>query len=227
MGSVTVVTPARRRSLTTAERYRDTHPDIELDDVELERLISRCSGMVERYCKRSFARERVVERETGDGLAVILLSRTPVITFHGLTTGSTIIDVSRYHLTPAAGILQLDVSTIDPNYMWHALGGPQLYDTHRELITYAAEYEGGYIVPGDPDYPLQDDEDALAFEQYLPFELEHACHLILRSLLEQRERPMGLQSERLGDAAWTYAKEGGSSVGAAAGILDTYKRVVL
>lgn len=227
MGTVTVVAPAGRRSLTSPQRFRDVDPDCALDDAELERMIRRASGAIERFCGRRFARERVVERETGRGLIVLLLTHTPVVTLHSVTTGATAVLPDAYTLTPGAGLLRFRRTVATDEYMWRELGMPALYDTCDPPRTYAVEYTGGYIMPDDADYPPPDAEDAYPPGDYLPDDLEHACHLLLRGEIEAAGRGVGLTSERLGDAARTYAPGGTAGFSAAQPFLAPYKRAVL
>lgn len=220
MTIVATVTPAPRRSLTTASRYRDAMPEAQLDDDELERLIGRCTAIIERYCGRtSFARERVVEEVTGEGMAVLLLSRTPVVSIHDVLVGGNAIASTLYSLTtPSNGFLRLS-PTLSHEWLWEELGMPQMYDrpSGRGLTLYRIEYTGGWIVPGTPD-----------LESDLPADLEHACMILVRGELEARDRGVGLSSVRLGDAGWNYAAVPGPlGMGHAKPILDHYKVPVI
>lgn len=222
MAIVATVTPAARRSLTTPSRYRDAMPAADISDEELERLIGRCTSIIERYCGRtSFARERVVEETTGSGLSVLLLARTPIVAIHDVTVGDSTIASTLYSLTAHEnGLLRLSPN-LSHEWLWEELGMPQMYDrpARRGLTLYRVEYTGGWVVPETPG--LEDQAD-------LPGDLEHACMILVRGEIEARERSVGLSSERLGDAGWTYAAVPGPlGMGHAKPILDHYRVPVL
>lgn len=221
MTQLTVVEPAPRRGLTTPSRYRDAAPAVDIDDEALDRLIGRCSAMVETWCNRTFARERVIEVQRLEAPTLVLLTRTPVVTVHEFLLANVEIALGAWTLDdPAAGVIRLARSERHDEFMWRALGGPRLYD--RDLLTapaiYAIEYVGGYLLP---------DESG---DGNLPPDIEHAAQLVVRGELDLRNRgALGITAERLGDASRSYAAAGSGSPGMveAKTILAPYKRYAL
>lgn len=209
---LSVVTPAARRSLTTSSRYRAAMPETAVDDDGLERLIRRCTAIIESYCGRTFARERVVERITTRPAGSLVLTRTPVVELYSITRdGEPVADcrldsAGVVHFPPAESFEEL----------WLLLGGPRLGDTLSDRPrAHTVEYTGGYLVPdGDSDGDL-------------PPDLEHACHLVVRGELDLRARgALGLAAERLGEATRIYVTGGAPRLDVAQGMLDAHRRAL-
>lgn len=236
MPVVATVTPAARRSLTSAGRYRDSMPAVDLPDETLERMISRATALIERRLNRGhLARERVIEEFPVRGPhALLLLQRRPVRVVHAVALDDslgqrpplTLLAGTDYAIEdPEQGRLRLvrgtgSVAGWSHEDWWEiALRGPCLYDRTGAAgtleRTYRVEHTAGWIVPETPGEAGHD----------LPDDLEHACCLVVQGEVAARDRPLGVTAERLGDASWTYGEAGGAHPGlAAAGyILDAYR----
>ena len=214
---VTIIEPATRRSITTATRYRSSMPDVEMSDDDLERLIARATAQIERYCDRMFARQRIVEETTGSGLHVLTLSATPVIAVHAVSVNDVAALAGSYQLTNAQSGLMRLIAIETHEYMWRALGGPQLYDRATpSQQRYAVEYTGGYVMPDD-----------FSAAETVPADLEYACQLLVRGMIEAKGRTQGLRSQTLGDASWSYDTSKQLGLAEANTILDFYRRLVV
>ena len=224
MAVISTTTTASRRSLTTIERYREMMPATEAADAKLETLIGQATNAIERHLGRIVARERVTEllRQAPDDVYLVL-ERKPVTTIHGITVDGAAFASTHYSLDgPAAGTVRL---VSGPNALWDELigygpsGGDYGYRSGPpSTVRYEVDYTAGWLVP-----------DATEGARDLPADLEMACQVMVRAMLEQQERQLGLSAERLGDASWTYnaGKTSADLIDPVRGILDRYRSVVL
>ncbi|MEY5098717.1 MAG: hypothetical protein RJA36_1436 [Pseudomonadota bacterium] len=198
MAIVSTTTMANRRSLTTAKRYREVMPATKALDVKIETIIGQCSAAIERYVGRILARERVTEKlREAAGTVLLVMSRRPIQTVHSLKIDGVTLEASKWSVEhPEAGVIRL---LAESNFIWDELaevgaGGDYGYRSGpQRLFQVEIDYTAGWIPPGSTDG-----------EANLPEEIEAACQMAVRAQLERQERPIGVTSERLGDASWSY-----------------------
>jgi hypothetical protein len=225
MAIISTTTAATRRSLTTAERYRELMPATDALEAKLESLIGQATAAIERYLGRIVARERVTERLRLDASTVCcVLERRPVVTIHAVTVVGQALDATRYRVeNPSAGLLRLEGS--GPNALWDELVGQYGQGDYGyrsgppRTLVYEIDYTAGFAVPGQGIDPVT-----------LPDDLEAACQLAVRGVLERQERSAGVVSEKLGDASWTYAPAAvtaGLLTDDVKALIDPYRNVAL
>lgn len=102
----TVITPATSYDLVSLEDFKlDAGITSDVDDVYLERAISRASSAIMSYCGRVFAVETVKDDFACSGEGSLVLSRYPVISVtatNGLGAGY-ILDSARGIVSPTDG----------------------------------------------------------------------------------------------------------------------------
>ena len=226
MAVVAVTTPAPRRSLTTTERYRilmGATPS-GVAPTRLEALLGQATSLIEDWCGRVFARERVTEAVYGAQLSALVLERAPVLAVHGVTIDGVALDPSRYEIEdPAAGIVRLKTSArfaMLDELECQELSYSERIRARRD-VRHEIDYTGGYVPYGwpttDPPTPVT-----------LPQALELACIEAVQNLLLGGGAKAGVQSERLGDASWTYTETRGFAIGGQVpALLERYRRVAL
>lgn len=221
MPVIATVTPAARRGMTTPERFRVVNDDGGAGDAELLARIGRATATIERYLGRILAQERVRELISGIGLRNLVLERSPLLEVHGITVNGQAVDAGAITLLdPRAAIVALE-TRFDP-WADDCLPTSQIAYGWRqgrgEASRYEVDYTGGWTMP---------DDAGSAFT--LPADLEDACQMLVRGELEQRQRALGVTSERLGDYSVSYAQvQGGqgAAMAAVAPVLDRYRPVL-
>lgn len=201
MTVIATITPAASRRFVTVEVARE-QLGITLEDASdavLGRQLDQLSAAIEGEVGRVVVRERVRELAFTDDSS-LLLERTPVVTVHEVKAGGIVATAAGYEVVdPEAGIVRLfdglggGIGWFDELAEWTATGG--LVRSRRHTVRYEVEYTGGY----DP----------------VPFDLQGAVLEALRAFRASQAINPALQSERLGDYAYTLAQ--GQASGAAVG----------
>lgn len=136
--SFVATVPATNRLLTTVLNVR-TRGSVPLttSDETVAMMIASGSSAVERYTERVFAREEGIQTERIASCASrILLERVPVTLISVIENGVEL-DPTGYDLDAERGILTRVIS--------------DAYGSWTGTVT--VTYEGGYVLPGDPDDP--------------------------------------------------------------------------
>lgn len=218
MPIIATVTPADSRALTTVERLKAEVGDLGVTDARLEVAIGRATAQLERWCGRVFARETVREVQHLSVGCSLWLQRAPVLEIESITINDVELEANDYELVdPEHGqvAMQLTVASDLGMSLGYELGGGMPYGYRRETThRVEIEYTAGWVLPPD------DEAD-------LPADLEGACVELVRQSIDQQSKPAGLQSERLGDASWTYAKSAGGMSEEALALAAPYRRVAI
>ena len=205
---LTVITPAPRRPLTTVQRVID-EGIIGLGDITsrmVQTMIDRATAAIETAIGFQLARERVRETVTSDA-ARIWLSRRPLVELHEVMVDGVALIAGTWTVPDDRSIIIPSYRNwIDEAFDDWTLGTPLfgLRNGGRGKVwrKVEVEYTAGYVVPGWPT----------AEPVTLPADIEWACMALVRMQVEQRARPAGVRSERLGDAAWTYGEPGKAAI---------------
>lgn len=205
---LTVITPAPVRALTTVERaVAEAIPGMgDLSSRMVATLIDRATAAIETYIGRQLTRERVRESVTGDA-ARIWLTRRPVVELHEVAVDGAILVAGTWS-QPDTGSIAIPIyrnwaaDALDDWTEWTRYPSGLHRERARAWRKVEVEYTAGYVVHGWPD-----DE-----RPTLPADIEWCCMELVRMQVEQRTRPAGVRSERLGDAAWTYGEPGKAAI---------------
>lgn len=205
--SVTVITPAKARGLTTAAAARADLglPDGSPADEQIGRWIAQASATAASFCRRTFGRETVRERfeidrrrcrdEDADGL---LLSRAPVV---------QIVSVKVDGLTLAPSAYELAEQPAHPVSLFYlrALvdGEPRAWAGRAVTV----EYEAGWLLPGedrgDPVTTTAPD---------LPADVERAVIQLVGASVSASGRDMMVKSEDVeGVGSFSYYVQGANA----------------
>lgn len=151
--TLSTVTAARSRRLTTVRRVQDTLGLEALTDPGLiESLVDASSAAIESYCHRPFARETYSETLPGYGDIHLILAATPIISISavyfdsGILTDYSIADKDAGLLYRRAGwawtAQRFFGLTGSGSFM--DLGWPL---SQQEEPTYRVDYTAGYLMP--------------------------------------------------------------------------------
>jgi len=146
--SLTVITPAKARDLTTAENAR---ADLGLPagappDDQLKRFIAQASASAASFCRRTFGREIVRERveidwrrcrEDDEG---VLLSRAPVVQIVSVKVDGLTLAPSAYE------VAEQPAHPVSLFYLRHLVDGEPRAWIGRAITV---EYEAGWLLPGE------------------------------------------------------------------------------
>jgi hypothetical protein len=146
---LTVVTAASSRRLTTVEHVR---ADLGLaagapTDEQINRFIDQASAAAERFCRRTFAREVVLQTlRSCDLNRSLVLERGPVASIESVTWNGAAVPVEEFE--------------VDRGFLWrvgshghrHYWGGSAL----------AVQYAAGYVLPGADGADLPPDVERAA-----------------------------------------------------------------
>ena len=145
--------------------------------------------MVERITGRIFAQERVVETLEGYGDVHLLLSRTPIVTVHGITVDSD--PLSDFTIKDnAAGVLHREAGWAWSSGIWWGAGQTRI--TGSEVPKFAVDYTGGWILPSN------------AGTRDLPEDIEAAAVELVRFLRDRPGEGGAIKQETIGDYSVTY-----------------------
>lgn len=175
-------------------------------DSALERRILAASGLVERYCNRSFRRTvGKVEKLAGYGTTRLLPSLTPIESVASVTYDGTIVDPALYEIEPDAGGNGWALFA-EGGWLWTAPGSQTIAEAlvplaGMERKLYAVTYTGGFTLPND---------SSPATPPTLPFEIQEATTLLAAHLYAQRGRDGNVIGESVGDASVTLGVIGGA-----------------
>lgn len=173
-----------------------THADPPTDD-QLKTQLTVASELIEQYCRRKFKRQW--HHETYDLCQgnVVLLRNYPVHHIQDVIA----YDGSRIH----------DVEQLDHGRLFRRSGWPC---GERSI---SITYEAGYTLPGEESNERPID---------IPKPLEMACSLYAQQVRDSMMTPFGVQSERLGEMAVTYAPDKGENniPSVVAALIAPYKR---
>ncbi len=179
--SVTVITPATAKRLTTTENVRG---DLGLAadapaEAQLQRWIDQASQQAATYCRRAFGRETVRERfdlacagvvgECGG----ILLERWPVVSITSVKVGGMLTAPEAY--------------ATDGRMLYRMEGGERRCWYGRDVVV---QYEAGWLLPGEArgNPPTTAAED-------LPADIERAVIQLVAVSLSAVGRDMMIKSE--------------------------------
>ena len=188
--SVTVITAATARDLTTAENAR---ADLGLPtgappDDQLKRFIAQASATAASFCRRTFGRETVRERfeidwrrcrdEDADGL---LLSRAPVVRIVSLKVDGLTLAPSAYQLEerPAHPVSLFYLRSVHE-------GEPRAWSGRGITV----EYEAGWLLPGESR-----GDPATTAAPDLPPDVERAVIQLVGAAASASGRDMMVKSE--------------------------------
>lgn len=188
-----VLVPATSKQLTTLEMAYD-FLGISSDagaDAQLNFLIDVASDIIAGYCGREFALQKYEEKLPGYGTNKLLLSVTPIKNIESVTVDGLPVDDYEVE-SDEAGILYRSKGWVwRPKLSWDIVYSviPNSEELNVDVV-----YEAGFILPG------QEGRD-------LPGDLEYACLLVIKALLETEERSPGITSERIGDWQASYSAD--------------------
>ena len=224
---VIATTPAApARSLTTQRRYTDLTGPLPagVTAARITAMIGQATSLIEDYCGRVFARERVTEAIYGAQLRQLVLERSPILTVHGITLNGLAVDADRYEVEdPGAGIIRFKSAA-----RWGFLAEVEYAEMgYAERVAaqvedrYEVDYTGGWVPNG---WPVTDPVTPVT----LPAALELACVTAVESMLNGASANAGIQSEKLGDMSRTYRDDAGRALSDhVTGMLAPYRRLAI
>ncbi|CAO4178881.1 hypothetical protein [Methylorubrum populi] len=198
--SVTVITPAKARDLTTPANVR---ADLGLSDSaptgeQIGRFIAQASTLAASFCRRTFGRETVRERfesdwsrcrdEDAEGL---LLSRAPAgrILF---------VKVDGLELAPASyEVVEQPAHPVSLFYLRHLIDGEPRAWIGRAVTV---EYEAGWLLPGETR-----DNSGTTTAPDLPADVERAVIQLVGAAISVAGRDAMVKSETVegvGSTSW-------------------------
>lgn len=198
--SVTVITPATAKRLTTVANVRG---DLGLAvdspaEAQLQRWIDQVSQQAATYCRRSFGRQTVRERFDLCGSGVIgecggiLLDRSPVVSITSVKAGGVL-------LVP-------DTYVTDGRMLYRMDGDDRRWWAGRDLVV---QYEAGWLLPsearGSPSTTVAED---------LPADIERAVIQLVAVAISASGRDMMVKSEDVegvGSTSW-YVQGAGAAL---------------
>ncbi len=189
--SVTVITPATVKLLTTVENVRgdlglgaDTPPG-----PQLQRWIDQASQQAATFCRRTFGRETVRERFDFCRSSIIgecggiLLDRSPVVSIASVKAGGL--------------LLAPDAYSTDGRMLYRMDGDERRYWSGRDLVV---QYEAGWLLPGE----IRGNPATTAAED-LPADIERAIIQLVGVAISASGRDMMVKSEDVegvGSTSW-------------------------
>lgn len=203
---LTIISPAESHRLTTLAAVKaELQVTGGTDDAYLSGLIDQASDMVQTWCSRTFALERVretIDRRTGS--ESIMLSRFPVATIITATLGGQVID-------PA------DIETEDGGFVYRldGTGSRTGWQSGRFII----EYDAGFVLPDQP-------------APTLPKDIERAALTLVKGEWFARNRDPLIRSEDVNGVSSTTYWVGGFGAGASLppdveGLLAKHRQVLI
>lgn len=196
--SVTVITPAAAKRLTTVENVRG---DLGLgadtpSDAQLQRWIDQASQQAATYCRRTFGRETVGERFGIEGPCRIsdcgglLLDRWPVVSIVNVKAGGV--------------LLAPDAYATDGRMLYRMDGEERRCWSGRDILV---QYEAGWLLPGEArGTPPTAAED-------LPADIERAVIQLVAVAISVVGRDMMVKSEDVeGVGSTSWYVQGASAV---------------
>lgn len=186
---LTVVTPASSRRLTTVDNVR---ADLGLaeglpSDAQINRWIDQATAAVEKFCRRTFARETVLETFGACDLGRrIMLSRGPVTDVELVTWNGADVASAEYELDKGF-LWRLGATRNGHCYFW---GGSTL----------AVRYVAGYALPAGPN------------PGDLPYDVELAAIRLIGAAVSTSDRDPLVRTEDVGGVgSLTYWMPGARS----------------
>ncbi|CAO4179454.1 Phage gp6-like head-tail connector protein [Methylorubrum aminovorans] len=188
--SLTVITPAKARDLTTAANAR---ADLGLPagsptDDQIKRFIAQASATVASFCRRTFGRETVRERFEidwrrcrDDDAEGLLLSRAPVVQIASVKVDGLTLAPSAYELA------EQPAHPVSLFYLRHLIEGePRAWMSRAVTV----EYEAGWLLPGE-----ERGEPASTTAPDLPAHVERAVIQLVGAAASASGRDMMVKSE--------------------------------
>jgi hypothetical protein len=205
--SVSVITPAKVRDLTTVANVR---ADLGLfgampTSEQIGRFIAQASATAASFCRRTFGRETVRERfeidwrrrcdEDAEGL---LLSRAPAIRILAVKVDSLTLTPSAYELTEQPAHL------VSLFYLRQIVDGEPQGLAGRAVTV---EYEAGWLLPGETR-----GDPATTTAPDLPADVERAVIQLVGAAVSASGRDMMVKSEDVeGVGSFSYYVQGASA----------------
>ncbi|MBA9071725.1 hypothetical protein FHR71_005511 [Methylobacterium sp. RAS18] len=205
--SLTVITPAKARDLTTAANVR---ADLGLSggvptNEQVGRFIAQASASAASFCRRTFGRETVRERfeidwrrrcdEDAEGL---LLSRAPAIQILAVKVDSLTLAPAAYELA------EQPAHPVSLFYLRHLVNGePQAWIGRAVTV----EYEAGWLLPGE-----ERGDPATTTAPDLPADVERAVIQLVGAAASASGRDMMVKSEDVeGVGSFSYYVQGANA----------------
>lgn len=158
-------------------------------------LASQASAMIENFCGRTFAIDRVKEKLPGNGTTILRLSRFPVVEIFDDNAGG------EYDTDRENGWLH------SSGWTWKDSFGS--FNTGISRFPVAmANPPGNYEIEYSAGYCLPDDENCHEDAETLPGDIQAAAMMLCKTLYMAKDRDTSLSSESIGDWSWS-AGEGG------------------
>jgi len=164
----------------------------------LERLIRRASAKIRSLTNRVFGEERITETVNGYGRTQLMLERTPLVEIHEVSYDSNVLTDYSIH-DRNGGMLYRSTG-----WIWtvglspEATGITSFPAPSSEEPKFTIDYTAGYLLPSFPDSHVEN-ADSVA----LPEDVEDFCLMLVKSLYSARATDPSLQSEKIGDYAYT------------------------
>jgi hypothetical protein len=218
--TVTVVTPATRKRLTTVDavlramRTLAPQPTDQESMVLISDLIDRASDAIVTHCDRPFALQTYQETVSGYGTSRIMLSVTPVVSVTSILdfSNSPVVDFNLED--PETGVLYRRIGW---NWLTSIGWDRTMYVIPRgEDPNYVAVYAAGYFVP-DTGFST------------LPGDVEQACIETVIAWYQAQSRDPNIISKRTRDTMITYRTSTGVEISLpphAVGLLIPFQRAV-
>jgi hypothetical protein len=201
--SVTVITSAKARDLTTAANAR---ADLGLpagspSDDQIKRFIAQASATAASFCRRTFGRETVRERfeidwrRCGEDDEGLLLSRAPVVQIVSVKVDGLTLAPSAYQLA------EQPARPVSLFYLRHLVDGePRAWASRAVTV----EYEAGWLLPGESR-----GEPATTTAPDLPVDVERAVIQLVGAAVSASGRDMMVKSEDVeGVGSFSYYVQG-------------------
>jgi len=161
-------------ALTKPENLPD-HLIIQLEKYsELERLINVATEKIENYCNREFKKDTRTEKYEGKYSNWLMLKNWPVHEVEWI----------KYHGEEIDDYEVNENGQIFRSSSWKKSGADQKYNIE-------VKYEAGFILPGEENRDL-------------PVQIEQACILLVKNLLQRMQRDFDVQRKNLPDISETY-----------------------
>ncbi|KQO87333.1 hypothetical protein ASF33_02365 [Methylobacterium sp. Leaf92] len=188
--SVTVITAAKVRDLTTAANVR---ADLGLPagapaDDQIKRFIAQASASAASFCRRTFGRETVRERfeidwrrRCDDDAEGLLLSRAPAVQIVSVKVDGLTLAPSAYELT------EQPAYPVSLFYLRHLVDGEARAWIGRAVTV---EYEAGWLLPGESR-----GDPATTTAPDLPADVERAVIQLVGAAASASGRDMMVKSE--------------------------------
>ncbi|KMO15778.1 hypothetical protein [Methylobacterium indicum] len=198
--TLTVLTAATEKRLTTVERARAMLGFAAADDIAVGMMLDQASSLIAQFCRRPFGVETLRERPSLlRDCGGLVLSRDPVVEVISVTRGTDDVLAPADYEIDASGkvlyLLQDGQRCGSPNWCFDHNCHP---DGRGFGLT--VEYRAGYTLPGG---------DA---ESTLPPDVERAAIMSVSTMLSSRGRDPLLKSENvMGMGSFTYATPAAST----------------